>query len=333
MENNEFKALATSMANHTSTWKTEAKNAILKVTELEAKLLCIEIIIYFAKSAHKLAKLFLLEKDPNSNHSLAPVLLHYGLQHCKDKLLLQIHAADNHKVAVDCDLLFEELPAILNVADLIAPCALMKIKLNPIINSYTALLLRVFHDSWNSQLTAHQSLASEHAMAWEVKTYLDGAATEAAAMVIDAEPSADPKILRDLIRTQVQNDNKKLHAEVNRLKQMLQRAPPGKPNNRNRATMPKNPLGGPRIQTVMPHQKRKHLATPRKTTHPPRIGKIKPANTSQNQKTETPTTLWSAPMPTLRATQDKTPLPTTRRNPEKASNERPTGVKCDPLRC
>ncbi len=239
MENDEFKALATSMANHTSTWKKEAKNAILKVTELEVKLLRIEIIVYFAKSAHELAKLFLLKKDPDSDHSLAPALLHYGLQRCKDKLLLHIHAADNHKVVVDCDLLFEELPAILNVADPITPCALTKIKLNPIINSYTALLLKVFHDSWNSQLTAHQSLASERAMALEVKTYLDSAATEAAAMVIDAEPSADPKILRDLIRTQVQNDNKKLHAEVNRLKQMLQRAPPGKPNNRNRATMPK----------------------------------------------------------------------------------------------
>jgi len=75
METNEFKTLATSMAEKTSKWKNDAKEAILKVAELEMKATHIEIVTLLASSTLELAKLFLLKMNPEDDLLLAPKLV------------------------------------------------------------------------------------------------------------------------------------------------------------------------------------------------------------------------------------------------------------------
>jgi len=62
-------------------------------------------------------------------------------------------------------------------------------------------------------------------MTRELKLFLNGAATQQAAMVLNEEPSVNPKVLRDLIKTQVQAQNKKLQAELAKLNQKLAHRP------------------------------------------------------------------------------------------------------------
>jgi len=63
METPKFNALAEAMENHNLTWKTQAKEAILSVVNLEKKAICLEIIDAFLRSSLELAKLFLLKKN------------------------------------------------------------------------------------------------------------------------------------------------------------------------------------------------------------------------------------------------------------------------------
>jgi len=77
---------------------------------------------------------------------------------------------------------------------------------NTFLGAYTTLLKKLFIESWTCQVTAHNAIASERAMTKELKSILDGTATQNAAMAIDVEPTVDPKILRDLIKTQVQSE-------------------------------------------------------------------------------------------------------------------------------
>jgi len=203
-ETDEFKTLAASMAEKTSQWKNDAKEAILKVAELEMKATRTEIIILLASSALELAKLFLLKMNPDDDLSLAPNLVHYGFDKCGDTALVYIRPPDNSTITVSCRDFLSVLPVQFNSTGSLAPTMTQKVTLNSVVQDFCALLKKLFAESWSCQIKAHQTLASERAMARELKSFLDGAATQQAAMVLDEEPSVDPKVLRDLIKTQVQ---------------------------------------------------------------------------------------------------------------------------------
>jgi len=242
METKEFKTLAASMAELTLEWKSKAKEAILSVAQLESKATRAEIISCLATSAMELGKLFLLKRDPNADLTHAPNLVHHAFEKCGDPLFQCIYSVDSPNTTVDCRSILAELRTLLNSAASTKPSAVQQVIFNTFLGAYTTLLKKLFIESWNCQVTAHKAIASECAMTKELKTILDGAATQNAAMAIDVEPTVDPKILRDLIKTQIQTETKKIHSELSRLSQKVTRQGPTDNRSKN-TTAKKSPRG------------------------------------------------------------------------------------------
>ena len=60
-------------------------------------------------------------------------------------------------------------------------------------------------------------------MSKEVKEFLDGTATQQAT-AMDTEPTANPALLKDIVKKQVDCQQKKMQAEINKLCQQLARS-------------------------------------------------------------------------------------------------------------
>jgi len=256
------------MAEKMLQWKNNAKEAILKVTKLKTKATCIAIVLLVANSA---LELFLLKENPDDDLTIAPHLVHYGCVTIGDPLFGYIRPANSATTTVSCRDFLTVLPTIFTTSQgPFTPSPLQKVTLNPIIPAFTDLLKSIFVDSWNSQLTAHHTIASERAMARKLKQFLDGGATQQAAIVIDEEPSVDPKVLRNLIKTQVQVQQKKMQAEIAKLSQQLARQGTSVPNQRTKtAKKPpgKNSTWGPSYQTARPVTK-ENMQQPKQQPEP-----------------------------------------------------------------
>jgi len=88
-------------------------------------------------------------------------------------------------------------------------------------------------------------------MAKQVKDFLGRAATQKAAAAMDVEPTADPILLKDIVKKQVDCEQKKMKAEINTLKQLLARSIKPAP-----ATNQKNKNRGAATKTSAPSQKK-----------------------------------------------------------------------------
>jgi len=286
METKEFKTLAASMAELTLKWKTEAKEAILTVAKLESKALRTEIISCVATLALELGKLFLLKRDPNADLTHAPNLVHHAFDKCGDPLFACIHSVDSATTTVDCRDVLTGLSQLLHTATSTKPSAIQQVIFNPFLGAYTTLLKKLFIESWTCQLTALKALASERAMTKELKTILDGTATQNAAMAIDVEPTVDPKILRDLIKTQILTETKKNHSEINRLNQKVTRQAPTDNRNKNKTAASKKPSRGASRRAPSPKKPRGRSRQPEKNNRQQNTkSKKKP---TQNRTKNTP---------------------------------------------
>jgi len=155
METKDFKTLASSMAELMLKWKTEAKDAVLKVAELESKALRSEIISCVAFSALKLGKLFLLKRDPTADLAHAPALVYYAFEKCGDPLFEHIFSINSAATTVDCRSFLSKLPRILQITGSVSPSTIQKVIFNSFLNDFTALLKTLFIESWTSQTKAH----------------------------------------------------------------------------------------------------------------------------------------------------------------------------------
>jgi len=296
METDEFKGLADTMADHTTAWKEQAKQAILTVANLEKKAIHLDIITHFLCSSLELTKLFLLKHNLEDDLSLAAALVHYGIEKQGNTFLVHFLATDNNAL-VGCQQMIQKLVSLLPTAPapLSAIFADQKTNLDPIVGAFMTLLMKIFVEAWTCQVKAHKAAASERTMAHKVKTYLDGAATQAAAMIINAEALVDPKVLCNLIKTQVQADNKKLQQKLDKLEQMITRTPglqgttPKKPpTSCNHSPTPKKQPVGPAPSSIAPCHQRK----PTPSEHQPQNAKLGTTHTMVNANRK-------MPMPTL----------------------------------
>ncbi len=275
--------------------------------------------------ALELGKLFLLKRDPTADLAHAPALVHYAFEKCGNPLFEHISSINSAVTTVDCRGFLSKLPRILQITGSISPSAVQKVIFNLFLNDYTALLKTLFIESWTSQTKAHKELASERAMAKELKTILDGSATQQAAMAVDTEPTVDPKILRDLIKTQIQTETKKIHSELNKLSQKVTRqGTTTKPTTPSSKKSPRGPIDVPRHQ-------RNLVGTTKTIVNSQRTGANrrrrtlaqKPATTA----TETQTTLQPAPTTALRATAIASLLQTTRRRKQTPGDRRSETIR------
>ncbi len=329
METPEFTTLTASMADLTLKWKTEAKKAVLTVAQLESKATRAEIVTCAATSALELAKLFLLQRDPTADLTHAPFLVHYAFEKCGDPLFECMNGIDNAATTVDCRGLLAKLRHIFNTDDSTIPSAIQKVIFNTIIGDYTTLLKKLFVENWKSQTTAYKALASECAMDKELKTILDGSATQQAAMAIDVEPTVDPKILRDLIKTQIQSETKKsILSLTNSVKRshIKLRPAPVTPRHLLQKKQHRGPIDAPRHQRNLVAPLGSLLAHPQTNANSRRNNLATSLATTATPQT----TLQSTPATAIRAKESTSLHPKTNRRNDPLRDRRRKALKKNP---
>jgi len=243
MEKTDYTTLTDTMDSALATFKKAAKTAICAVAKLEIENTKQQIAKTFTSTAQQLARLLLLQKDPETELSnIIPAAL-----------ALKTHGATVTKYS--CMLLNDALTMLylpktyngLNASEQ------AKASYAPFIPNFAALMTAAFVTSWDAQLDYYKKQASDWIMSKEVKEFLDGTATQQAAAAMDTEPMADPALLKDIVKKQVDCQQKKMQTEINKLRQQLARYI--KPADKNEK---KTSPGGPTPRNPAPHQQRKH---------------------------------------------------------------------------
>ena len=266
MESAEYQTLAATMETACNTWKDAAKKTIVSVAKLEIKHTQKNIANLFISTAWQIAKLLLLKADPETD--LSEILL--------AALALETHGTTLIKYS--CLKLPEALTALFHpqVFSGIILSTEMKNRLTPFVADFNTLMKAAFVASWDAQLTVYQNQASERAMSKQVQEFLNGTATQQAAAVMDTEPTADPALLKDIVKRQVDSQQKQLQQQINQLKQLVNRSlnqadktpknkPRGATNNQNRApSTKKQPPATPLKSALKKPNQQKNKPSPKK---------------------------------------------------------------------
>lgn len=85
-------------------------------------------------------------------------------------------------------------------------------------------LRTIFVQSWNAYKDRISTSEKDRALAKKVKEFTTTQATEATAMVIDAEPTVEPKRMNEIVNTLVEKNLKELKKEISLLKQTVSNA-------------------------------------------------------------------------------------------------------------
>jgi len=191
------------------------------------------------------------------------LILYYAFDKCGNTALVYFQPPSNLTITISCHDLLAMLPQIFNMDDNIAPTLTEKAILKKVVQDLCSLVKKIFVDSWSCQIKAHQTITSKRAMTWDLKSFLNSATTQQATMVLNEEPSVNPKVLHNLIKTQVQVQNKKLQAELAQLNQKLTHQPAtAKKEHKNHTKQKpmvaqKKTIGGLPKHNNAPHHQRK----------------------------------------------------------------------------
>jgi len=249
METESYKTLNTSMAAFTETWKKATKETICKVADLEIENTKKEIIQIFVTTAKQIAKLLLLQDDPDSELKeilmVTCAMLTHGCtltKHLGATRATVIHKLYEPQLFIETTLTTE-----------------IREEYDTFIPKLVKLLTAAFVDSWDAQLQVHHTQASERAMTKQAREFLDGAATQQAAAAMDIEPSADPTLLKDFIWHEMNNQQKKLQQDMNTFKQFMARS------SKQNDSSPKNKSRGASTQQQKQKQKQKGASSTKKS--------------------------------------------------------------------
>ena len=126
-----------------------------------------------------------------------------------------------------------------------------------VLNAILPLLTGIYKDSWTAQLENLAAKAQLVAPEKLLRDFAVGAATEAASMEIDTNPTVDPQLLKDLIATEVASQTKKLKKELEKFQQQ---------ERRSKDTTAKNPPRGDALPRASSTKKRKQAKKNQKPT-------------------------------------------------------------------
>jgi len=272
METETYKTLAKDMEAVCETFRKSAKNAISAVAKLEIE-----------NTKKQIAKVF----TSTAKHAAHLVILKHNavLQHTDVELAtLAIKKLGSSLTKYSCLKLLDVLNAISHPAQYSGSSFSDEKKeaLAPLISTFSVLMSAAFVDSWDAQLECYKTQTMERAMAKHVKDVLDGTATQAAAAAMDAEPTADPTLLKDIIKKQVDSQQRQLQTQINALKQKLARSITPTDNskipakNKNRGATANTPKGAPSTNkkkpatTLKPALKKPPPKTPPQTPPSPK---------------------------------------------------------------
>jgi len=269
MESDTFKTLTKTVQKAMETWSTTVKNAICQVADLEMVKTKTEITANFLTTLKRIAHLLLLQDDPTTtidSKFLAAFLLETnGTSLCK-------HAEISKNTALAS--LFDPVPYN---DDTISEQ--LQDQLGGFFYDFLEITTAIFVASWNTQLNAYKQQAGDHAAAKQAKEYLDGSATVQAAALMDAEPSVDPALLKDIIKKQVDTETRQLRTELNKLKQIqLRSSKTPRPQKTN--------IGGPRRRppTTPRHQRSPDAHPTNRKSHKPKAKNSPPLWPCSTQK-------------------------------------------------
>jgi len=192
MEKNDYTTLTATMDTALKAFKTATKTAICAVVKLEIKNTKQQIAKIFTSTAQQLAKLLLLQNDPETE--LNNIIL--------AALTLKTHGSMVTKYS--CMSLNDALTMLFLPKTYNGPNASEAAKATYalLINNFATLMTAPFVTSWDAQLDYHKRQTSDQIMSKQVKDFLDANATQQAAAAMDTEPAADPALLKDIVKKQ-----------------------------------------------------------------------------------------------------------------------------------
>jgi len=284
METDTYKTLAKEMETVCDTFRTAAKKAISEVAKLEIENTKKQIAKVFTSTAKNAAHLVILKHNA-------------VLQHTDVELAtLAIEKLGSSLTKYSCLKLLDVLNAISHPATYSGSSFSDEKKeaLAPLISTFSVLMSAAFVNSWDTQLECYKTQTMERAMAKHVKDVLDGNATQEAAAAMDAEPTVDPTLLKDIVKKQIDCQQCQLQTQINELKQKLARSTPHADNskkpakNKNRGATAKTPKSSPSTNkkppatTLKPALKKPPPKTPPQTPPSPKHTK-KPAASGGKQ--------------------------------------------------
>jgi len=255
MENDRFAALKANMEAKTAAYQKACKSAIMDVGLMEYEATQNEMIKLYCTSAAQLAKLCLLYADPTLTDPRNIAFALFCIE-TDDHTVLTKHLPCTRARLFQCFNAYnnngedEHIPGSTSAA-------LVESFTQPLLLRLHSLLSAIFVTSWDAQIAIYLKHERETALAKQVKEYMGGAATTAAASIIDAEITVDPKTLRNLIQTQIDAKTKALRTELQQLRQTVKRS---NPKDSRGATKP----GASSKKKKAPPQAKKTKAKPKK---------------------------------------------------------------------
>ena len=218
-ETTEFTTLTSTCATAIQTCQSQLKQAMLKVIELELTSFDNERMTLFCNTLKQISEIVMVmhKSDTTTHNKLALYALttHHStlLEHFKNSTLEIVKKKYKSNAAIADD--FADVP---NSAEK----ALFD-KMLPTIQTAVQLC---FVDSWNKLTEAREQQDLDSKVSATIQKYNIVSVTEATAMEIDNEPAVKPKILKNIIGTEIATTNRTIEKRLLKLEQALRRNNP-----------------------------------------------------------------------------------------------------------
>jgi hypothetical protein len=238
METEEFKTLDAAMKTDTEAFSKKCKERILAVQALVYKETQEELRKQFYLGLKRISIMLLSEHDHYTETKPCP----YAKFICwltdeEDRIALPIYAACATTQEL-CDAEFAKAIPGHEEGLAVTMSPQEQVLYLKVRDDAVKIVKAVFHTAWTTAETRKTETATILRLKKTAIEMIEKEKTEDAAMEIDAEPSADPKVLRDLITEGIKKATAELQKEVNKLQQTVKRSNPSKNSNRGASSSP-----------------------------------------------------------------------------------------------
>ena len=276
MESELFRAQQEAVQEKVKSFQLELKTAMQATIQIETNMIQDKITANFLVVLNNLSSLFFIERHPTTVADAVPS-----------------HAISRYVLSQQNAALYEHLPlsadtvqakytdyAQDDVTTIIAPPANYLGTFQAINQRLTPILKSLFLDSWITLLKEQAERARTLALAKQIRRYTVGPATEDTAMVIDTQPTADPQLMKDLIKAEVARQTKKKMAQLDKVIQKNRRSGNDSGKNTNRDASQSRGISttnGKKTPAQIKSDKKKKQQQKKKTSQPRNAGAARTA--------------------------------------------------------
>jgi hypothetical protein len=234
METEEFKILDTAMKADQEAFSKKCKERIMAVQELVIKETNEALKKQFYQGLKRISIMLMSEQQEYTDDKPCP----YAKFLCwmidkEDRIALPIYAACGTS-KTHCSLTFAEAVDLPEDQETITWTLQEHTFYLTIRDEAVKIIKAVFHTAWATVQNKKTETATIQRLKKAAIEMIETEKTEDVAMEIDAEASADPKVLRDLINEGIKKATADLQKELNKLQQTVQRSNKQPAKNSNR---------------------------------------------------------------------------------------------------